>query len=227
MARPGNDGSAGERAYQGIRDCIIEGRCPPGTMLAEASLAADLGVSRTPVRTALARLQDEGWITIYPKRGALVHGLDERARAELADTRAVLESTSVGRASDEVLSRLAERLERSVEAQREAFAAGDLKRFIGLTNQFHRGFVEAGGNRIMLELNDRLSDRQRFVLFASGDRLLTRCMDIIAEHELLIEHLRSGDAAAFSSVLRRHISDTYATAVPELPFEESGDLVGH
>ncbi|MFD6896966.1 GntR family transcriptional regulator [Rhodococcus sp. NPDC060086] len=199
--------SASERAYQVIRDQILDGTHAPDTMLGEASLAADLGVSRTPVRVALARLQDEGWIVIYPKRGALVQGVGERTVAELADARFVLETTAVDSASDELRQRLAERLERSVDEQRAAFADGDVRRFIDLTLRFHRGFVEAGGNTVLLELYDQLSDRHRFVLFASGDRLLTRCAEIIAEHEQLTEHLRTGNAAEFARTLRGHIAE--------------------
>jgi DNA-binding GntR family transcriptional regulator len=84
-----------------------------------------------------------------------------------------------------------------------------VRRFIELTIGFHRAFVEAAGNDVLLELNDRLADRQRFLLFNKGDHLLARCDDIIAEHETLVEHLRSGDAAAFTDALRAHLTDNY------------------
>lgn len=211
-AGPNESPSASERAYQVIRDHILDGTHAPGTMLGENTLAADLGVSRTPVRVALARLQDEGWISIYPKRGALVQGMSERTVAELADARFVLETTAVDRASGELRQRLAERLEHSIDEQRAAFAGKDVRRFIDLTLRFHRGFVEAGGNSVLLELYDQLSDRHRFVLFASGEHLLTRCADIIAEHVTLVEHLRAGNAAEFTRTLRGHIAENAPAA---------------
>lgn len=204
---PSESPSAAERAYQVIRDGILDGTHTPGSMLGENTLAADLGVSRTPVRVALARLQDEGWIVIYPKRGALVRGVSERTVVELADARFVLETTAVDRASDELRQRLAQRLEQSIEEQRAAFADRDVRRFIDLTLRFHRGFVEAGGNTVLLELYDQLSDRHRFVLFAAGDRLLTRCAEIITEHEMLTGHLRTGNTAEFARTLRGHIAE--------------------
>ncbi|WP_051297755.1 GntR family transcriptional regulator [Brevibacterium album] len=199
--------SAAERAYRTIRDGILEGTHAPGTMLGEATLAAELGVSRTPVRTALARLADEGWIVVYPKRGVLVTGMSAEAVAELADARFVLESTAVERAPEPLRLRLAERLAASVEAQREAFARGDVRAFIGLTLEFHHGFVEAGGNAVLLELYERLADRHRFVLFAAGARLLARCEEIIAEHEALVALLRAGETAGFAQALRAHIAE--------------------
>jgi DNA-binding GntR family transcriptional regulator len=203
--------SASERAYKAIRERVLNGAYQQGTMLGEESLATEIGVSRTPVRTALTKLQDEGWITIYPKRGALVQGLSDRTVADLADARLVLESAAPSRASAEVRDQLANRLSRSIDAQREAFRDNDVRRFIELTIAFHRAFVEASGNSVLLELNDRLADRQRFLLFSHGDRLLARCNDIIAEHKTLVEHLRKGDAPGFAEALRGHLTDTYAS----------------
>ncbi|MBT1095462.1 GntR family transcriptional regulator [Streptomyces sp. Tu102] len=200
--------SAAEQAYATIRAGILAGTHTPGTMLGEAGLAADLGVSRTPVRAALVRLQDEGWITVYPKRGALVRGLSEKDVRNLADTRFVLESASVQRATHRSREDLADRLASDLDLQKSALADGDLKRFIELTLDFHRSFVEVGDNHVMLELNDRLADRQRFLLFSLGDSLLARCQDIITEHETLVARLRDEDAGGFTEALRSHVGDT-------------------
>ncbi|MFP3394968.1 GntR family transcriptional regulator [Brevibacterium sp. H602] len=204
--------SAAERAYSVIRGQILNGSHTPGTMLGEAALATEIGVSRTPVRVALARLQDEGWIHIYPKRGAIVQGIDERTVAELADARFVLETTAVERATEPMRQRLAEKLGDLITQHRAAFAEGDVARFIELTLEFHRGFVEAGDNRVMLEMYSLLSDRHRFTLFMNSRHLLDRSDDLIAEHEALVAHLRSGDSAAFAATLRGHIAENAGPA---------------
>lgn len=208
--------SASGRAYAAIREGILDGTHRPGTMLGEAGLAAELGVSRTPVRAALVRLQDEGWITVYPKRGALVRGLSEKAVRDLADARLVLEGSAVQRATAERRATLAERLEEDVERQKQALAARDLNHFVELTVAFHRSFVEVGDNLVMLELNDRIADRQRFLLFSCGDTLLARCADIIAEHTELIARLRADDVQGFLDVLRSHVGDTYGSHLSHL-----------
>lgn len=204
--------SAAERAYSVIRGQILNGSHTPGTMLGEAALATEIGVSRTPVRVALARLQDEGWIHIYPKRGAIVQGIDERTVAELADARYVLETTAVERASEPMRQRLAEKLGGLITQHRAAFAAGDVARFIELTLEFHLGFVEAGDNRVMLEMYSLLSDRHRFTLFMNSRHLLDRSDDLITEHEALVKHLRSGDSAAFAATLQGHIAENAGPA---------------
>ena len=202
--------SAAERAYAYVRGQILDGEYPPGTMLGEAALATEIGVSRTPVRVALARLQDEGWIHIYPKRGAIVQGIDERTVAELADARFVLETTAVERASEPMRQRLAEKLDGLITQHRAAFAEGDVARFIELTLEFHRGFVEAGDNRVMLEMYALLSDRHRFSLLMNSRHLLDRSDELIAEHEALVAHLRAGDSAAFATTLQGHIAENAA-----------------
>lgn len=200
--------SAAERAYREIREQILGGDVPPGAMLGETGLAAELGMSRTPVRAALSRLQDEGWITIYPQRGALVRGLGPRAVAELAETRVLLEIAGAERATPADRTRVANRLETSIEDQRAAHADRDLHAFVGLLQGFHRGFVEAGGNLVQLELYDRLGDRHRYALSAEGGAQLDRGRNGIAEHERLLQHFRAGELDRFARLLRAHVTET-------------------
>lgn len=201
--------SAAERAFVNVRDAIVRGTLAPGTMLAENSLADGLGMSRTPVRTALARLQDEGWIVVYPKRGALVRGLDAHAVADLADARHMLESSMVARATPAARTALADRLGAQVDVQERVLRAGDLDAFIDLTISFHRAFVEVGGNALVLELESRLADRHRHVLHLHGASMLDRWEEIVAEHRALVVDLRD-DPARFARTLRLHQTDSIA-----------------
>ncbi|MGC3953211.1 MAG: GntR family transcriptional regulator [Propionicimonas sp.] len=203
--------SAADLAYTTILEAILSGEYAPGVMLAETTLGAELGVSRTPIRSALTRLQDEGWITIYPKRGALVRGMTDREIADLIDARLILESVSVRRADRAVLSVLAARLENEVELHREHLARRDLRSFIESTIAFHRSFVQAAGNSVLLEFNDRLTNRQRFLIFRYGDSYLARANEIIAEHQALIDAVRSGGGPEFAEALRVHLKGTYGT----------------
>lgn len=213
-----DDSSAAGRAYRHLRDAILEGGFTPGQMLGETGLAEDLGMSRTPVRAALVRLQEEQWVTIYPKRGALVNGLSDRDIAEIADARYMLEAAAVQRATAATIERLLPRLEESLDAQEAALAEGDLPVFIDRTTGFHRMFVEMGGNAVLLEMSDRLADRRRFMLFRQGARLIERRTAMIAEHRALLEALRSGDVAVFAESLRAHLRDTHHAPVEPLSF---------
>lgn len=205
--------SAAERAFVSLRDGIVRGELAPGTMLAETALAEGLGMSRTPVRSALVRLQDEGWITVYPKRGALVRGIDSRTVEDLADARLVLESSMVARATPIARAALADRLVAEVDAQERALRARDLDAFVDLTIAFHRSFVEVGGNRVVLELDERLGVRHRHVLHLHGATLLDRSEAVVAEHRALVTHLRDSPEL-FARTLRHHLADTYSTDLP-------------
>lgn len=202
--------SAAERAYEALRTRILDGELEPGTMLGETPLAAELAMSRTPVRSALTRLQDEGWVTIYPKRGALVRGLGPRAIAELAEARVLLETASMRRATDAARASAAERLEDLIADQRAALAARDLPTLVRTLQTFHRVFVEAGDSQVQLELYARLADRHRFALSSEGEGLFARGEEALTEHTRLLQTFRDGDESAFEEVLRAHVAENGA-----------------
>ena len=209
MSEPGDEtASSAERAIAHIRKAIIDGTFPGESMLSESRLASQLGMSRTPVRTALARLQDEGWIRIYPKSGALVRALSPEDVADIVDARVVLETSGVTRATPEVRARLAADLLPAIQEQRKVLSAGDMRRFVELSVEFHGAFLEVGANPYLIDLGERLSDRQRQMLFARQDAMRSRSDHIIDEHQHLLDCLRDDDPARFDHVLRAHLSDT-------------------
>jgi DNA-binding GntR family transcriptional regulator len=200
--------SSADRAIASIRKAIIDGTFPAESMLSESQLAAQLGMSRTPVRSALTRLQYEGWIRIYPKSGALVRGLTADDVADIVDARVVLETSGVARATPEVRARLAADLLPAIAEQREVLATGDMRRFVELSVEFHGAFLAVGANPYLIDLGERLSDRQRQMLFAHQDAMRNRSDHIIDEHQDLLDSLRDDNTVRFDRVLRAHLSDT-------------------
>lgn len=199
--------SAAERVHTAIRAGIIGGLHAPGSMLSEAELAAAHGVSRTPVRAALSRLQEDGWVTVYPKRGVLVRELSAQEAYDFADARHLLESGSVQRMRPEERGVLADRLNALLDAQEAAIAARELPELIELMLAFHRSFVEAAGNETLLELYDRLNARHAMMMIQRQDAFFARSDAVMAEHRSLIGQLRAGDWAAFTATLRTHMID--------------------
>ncbi len=205
--------SAADRAYDAIRAAILDGTHRPGSMLSENELAEGLGMSRTPIRAALVRLQDDGCITIYPKRGALVRELSSREIADLMDARLILETMGVQRAGSSVRRSLADRLEAELPDQRDALSRRDLDRFIGLAISFHQSFIAASGNALLTEIGDRLADRQRLLLSAHRELLFQRVDETIEEHRALVERLRADDPVGFAEALRTHVMGTLGSEV--------------
>ena len=195
---------AAVRAHESIRTAIVRGELAPGEMLSENALAASLGMSRTPVRAALARLQDEGWVTVYPQRGVLVRELSETEVREAADVRRALESAGVRRAAPAVREQVAVRLAENVDGQARALEDDDFVAFADLAAAFHRVFVELSGNSVMLEVYDRLRDRQYLSIVRSAARISGDPHQVLAEHRVLVDDARRGDWTAFATHLEDH-----------------------
>lgn len=204
MPDPGPRPTAATRAHASIRAAIMRGELAPGSMLSENELAAGLGLSRTPVRAALSRLQDEGWVTIYPQRGALVRELTETEVREAADVRNALESAGVLRSDAARRERLAAELADNVDQQERALADGDFAAFTTLASAFHRAFVEMSDNSVMLEVYDRLRDRQYLSIVRSAPRIAGDPAQVVTEHRVLLDDARRGDWTAFAAHLHDH-----------------------
>ena len=198
--------SAAQRAHRVIRDGIVDGTHPGGSMLSENTLATTLGISRTPVRAALLRLEEEGWVTIYPKRGALVRAFTAQDGHELAGARHLLETGGVRSASAAALAGMCTRLEALIDAQEAAVREADRDGFVELCTAFHRGFVEAGGNGLLLDFADRLQNRQAMMLHLSLAAIDAHAQEIVDDHRALLDAARRGDLDRFAELLHAHMS---------------------
>ncbi|REF29675.1 GntR family transcriptional regulator [Calidifontibacter indicus] len=197
-------GRAADRAHAYLREEILQGRITPGTMLSESELGARLSMSRTPIRAALTRLQDEGWVTIYPQRGALVREVSEQEVWESAVVRHALESAGVQRSTASLRAPLEESLKANLAAQRDARADNDFGAFTTLAMRFHRGFVEMAGNAVMLSVYDRLQDQQALSIVRSSGTITGDPEQVLGEHRRLLDDALRGDWVAFSTHLDDH-----------------------
>jgi len=153
--------SAADHAYEHVRTAILNRRFADNELLAEGRIAQEIGVSRTPVREALLRLESEGMVRLLPKRGALVLPVsaqewrDVLATRELVETYCVREIIEAGRAP-----MLTGRLAKAVEDLRSAAGSGDLRAYVTADRDFHATIVAAAGNSILNRLYGSLRDRQ-------------------------------------------------------------------
>ncbi|AVV47379.1 GntR family transcriptional regulator [Streptomyces sp. ID05-04B] len=195
---------AADRVYAHVKQGVLNRRYQGGALLTEGELAEAVGVSRTPVREALLRLEVEGLIKLYPKKGALVLPVSAQEIADVVETRLLVEEHAARKAVPAPAG-LIERLEELLERQREQTATGDLAAAATTDRCFHAEIVRSGGNEILSRLYDQLRDRQLrmgvAVLHSHPDRIAKS----LAEHEELLRALRSGDADAAVRIVRRHI----------------------
>ena len=194
--------TAAHRAHEHIKQRLLEGTYAEGELLSEGAIAAELGISRTPVREACLQLETEGLLRLYPKRGALVVPIGPREITELFEARELVERHALAHVGPGV----ADRLDALVERQRAiAAGAGSRHDFSISDRDFHRTWVEAAGNRVLLDLYDHLRDRQQRVVsiaLAHSPQLMTELAD---DHAAIAAALRTGDGTAADARLVEHL----------------------
>lgn len=199
---------AGERAYQQTKDKILVGAVKGGQLLSEVEVAAQLGVSRTPVHEAFLRLAAEDLLEMLPRRGAVVVPVPPREATDLLEMRLALEGSAVARLCRSAdVAAVSTELAELVECQRGA--AGDLARFAELDAAFHRHIVDAAGNRIAQRFYCSLGDRQRRMMADAVQADQTLIDRLIVEHHELAEVISRRDTAAFDTLLLSHLESTY------------------
>lgn len=196
--------SESERVYFAIRDGIIKGKYRPGERLLEEWLAKEFQLSRTPVREALMRLYQEGWVIKHPYRGVVVKALDRKGLEEIIEVRAVLEGYAtrmIASSRDQSLLLELRNVMSSVEA---ALIEGKIQEAIELNTSFHDLIYERCGNAMLLKMIGHLRAyfyRYR-VLLLSLTGMLERSIE---DHKRLLELIESGDPDDVEKFTRNHI----------------------
>ncbi|MEW2620355.1 GntR family transcriptional regulator [Streptomyces sp. NPDC048106] len=202
---PAKQPPAADRVYTHVKQGVLDRSYEGGILLTEGELAEAVGVSRTPVREALLRLEVEGLIRLYPKKGALVLPVSAQEISDVVETRLLVEEHAARKAVPAPPG-LVERLAELLERQKAQVAAGELTEAAATDRSFHAEIVRSGGNEILARLYDQLRDRQLrmgvAVMYSHPDRVAKT----LAEHEEILKALRAGDAEAAVGVVHRHVS---------------------
>jgi DNA-binding GntR family transcriptional regulator len=197
--------SATTRVYQHLKRAILEQLHPGGMLLTEAEIADAVGVSRTPVREALLRLESEGLVALYPKRGALVLPVSVQEINEVVEARLLVE----GHAAAKVWPRRTELipvLESLRDAMRTARAGGDVPALIEADRAFHAAVVDAAGNRILADLYHRLRDRQMRMGVAAMRISPDRMDRALTDHDGLLAALRADSPEQWAALVLGHVA---------------------
>lgn len=209
--------------YRVLRAAILNGSVPPGGQLREAHIAADLGISRSPLREALTRLEEEGLIVKIPFRGAFVVEVSARDVAEIASIRLRVEPYAAELSMEALRGRERPLLMRIIEDLNRATKDNDIPASIDAHLRFHRLFYDFSGHSILQNLWNGWESKLR--LYLSVDhRSYSDVQDIALEHERLVERVLEGDvdgfrrevAHHFPSALHPQIEDR-ANASPGIP----------
>lgn len=210
----------GERAYQALIRAISRGELKSGTRLRELELTARIGLSRTPVRAALARLEEQGLLINAGARGLIVAELDQSAVCELYAMREVLEGTAARlaarHASDVEISILREIIERDATLT-DAHALADSNRL------FHATLYRSSHNRYLLKM---LRSMQEAMLLLGQTTLAApgRADTSRREHGELVAALELRDADAAERSARSHIRAALRVRLTMTMTDSNGDM---
>ncbi len=151
---------ASERAYRQLKQLILDNEIMPGAQMLELEAAARLGMSRTPVREAMVRLEQEGMVELRARHGMRVLPMSAEALAEIYDILTALEGMAAELAARRgaTVAELAE-LQQAVDEMEEALAADDLRRWSDADARFHRLFVALAGNSRLAAMVEQVSDQ--------------------------------------------------------------------
>jgi DNA-binding GntR family transcriptional regulator len=201
--------TATERAYAFTKGRVLDSTFPGGELITEGEVAEALGMSRTPVREAFLRLEGEGLLRLYPKRGALVVPVSVGEVEAVMETRMLVERFALGKLlAAGAAPLIAARLDNAIAQQEERAAAGDADGFVAVDREFHTTFVTAAGNPIITGLYDTLRDRQRRMIITSLLIDTKRINSILVEHRALTDAIRAGELDRALSVLEAHLRGT-------------------
>ena len=199
--------TAWEQAYLTLRRRLADGTYPPGAHLREEELAVQLGVSRTPVREALRRLDAEGWLRVVPNQGAFAAEWSRQDIEEIFDLRTLLEGHAAERAAAAPDQHGLAAMEAACEQAEAAMPAGDLAATEAISDanvRFHRALWEMSGQARCRAILDSLAVPPMILRnFRNFDAAgLRRSLD---QHREMIAAIAARDPAWAGAVMRAHV----------------------
>jgi DNA-binding GntR family transcriptional regulator len=221
--------SAQTMVADSVRSRIINGEFAMGAALSETNLAAELGVSRTPVREALKQLQTEGLVTIRPRVGTFVNTPSRGEIIELFQMREILEGAAARILAERGQVPELEALRENIAKSDAALEANDVATYIDLVSEFHLLIVLGAGNSKLTAHYTTLMNQLAF------PRLVTASLSVPGrfaksenEHHHMLEIIETKDGATAEQFMRNHVRASQEALLAAMPFSGKTDgKTGH
>ncbi len=199
--------------FNTLRKAILRGNLEPGEHLREIHLADKLGVSRTPIREAIRKLELEGLVVMIPRKGAVVAEITEKSLRDVLEVRRVLEALAVRLACEKILDEEVEELKVAAKAFEEALETGDVTAFAEADVRFHDIIYRATDNQRLIQLLYNLREqmyRYRVEYLKRDDAHET----LLEEHQAIIDTIERRDEDNAVKAVCTHI-DNQVVAVSD------------
>jgi DNA-binding GntR family transcriptional regulator len=192
-----------EQIVSSLRDSIIKGELTPGQKLTEPELAEKLGISRTPIREAFRQLESEGFLTVIPRRGAVVSRITRKEIDDFYELKSLLEGYAARIAAERITEKGIEKLRKINEQLSVLAEKGDVEGFFWKNDEFHTTFISYCGNEKLLEFREHMV--QKFMRFRLGALSVPgRLMDSVRQHRTIIRALARKDGRLAEAVVLEH-----------------------
>ena len=192
--------------FNTLRQAILTGELKPGERLMEIHLANRLGVSRTPIREAIRKLELEGLVTMIPRRGAEVAQITEKSMNDVLEVRRAMDALCVELACDRISQEELGNLKKACENFEQAVKSRDVKKVAQADVALHDIILQATGNQRLIQLVNNLSEqmyRYRFEYIKDT----TQHERLIEEHRIIYESIVNKDKATASKAAKMHIDN--------------------
>jgi len=201
--------------FNTLRQAILTGELKPGERLMEIHLANKLGVSRTPIREAIRKLELEGLVTMIPRRGAEVAQITEKSMNDVLEVRMSLDALCVELACDRITQEGLDALRDACDVFEQSVKTTDIRKIAQADVALHDIIVQATGNQRLVQLVNNLSEqmyRYRFEYIKDSSQHPT----LIEEHRIIYQSLLNKDKETASAAAKTHIDNQRKSIIRQI-----------
>ena len=192
--------------FNTLRQAILRGELKPGERLMEIQLANKLGVSRTPIREAIRKLELEGLVLMIPRKGAEVADISEKSLRDVLEVRKALEELAVQLACDKITKEEIEDLKKAAEDFKKILKSRDITEIAEADVRFHDIIFMATDNQKLVQLLNNLREQMyRYRLEYIKDK--SAHQHLIDEHNKIIEAMEKGNVEAAAEAIKLHVEN--------------------
>lgn len=205
--------------FNTLRQAILTGELKPGERLMEIHLADKLGVSRTPIREAIRKLELEGLVTMIPRKGAEVARITEKSMNDVLEVRRAMDALCADLACERITDEETEQLRQACVAFETAVKTRDVKKIAQADVELHDIIVKATGNQRLVQLINNLSEqmyRYRFEYIKDT----SQHQRLIEEHRVIYESILKKDRETASQAARVHIDNQKKAIIAQIRSEK-------
>ena len=194
-----------ETAFQKIKQGIVDGEWEGGTFLSEKRLGEQLRMSKTPIRSALDRLEMMGLVKLVPNQGFVVQEISLKKIMDIYELRLALETYAANQLTGKMDREFFERLDANLIEQKRAVEKEDIVSYVELDRRFHEAIISGMDNEEYAEAMSRIQDKFSMAVRTTFYKNKKRLWGSLEEHRQIREALAGGDPSATVELVKKHI----------------------